>query len=327
MKSEVLRLSKRAMTICKSRYSSDIYWKATLKLLTVTLSMLKAIVPTESLTISGTRARIDDERQQLESMVAEAGVRVHDCEAEEDSRMRADEGSLTREDVRTTTSSYQYDMGGGSTSRYVPNLETSSSGALVGLDALLSQLMMEIEDTSFQSNFATSDEDIINKGKKPAAAKGAVLSLRRKRIHYTCRESDEANNSNILSSQTESLPAASSSSDAAHTEKQEDLNENSQIKEPSDESVPLLPLSCTLTCHICYSEFAEGTVVVSLPCHETHCFHRHCIEKWLLEHSCCCPICRHELPTDDTRYEGAKERERERVMAENAVKGGEFMYM
>jgi len=51
---------------------------------------------------------------------------------------------------------------------------------------------------------------------------------------------------------------------------------------------------------------------------------------WQDEHNSC-PICRHELQTDDHAYESWKEREKEaaeeRKGAENAVRGGEFMYI
>lgn len=44
-----------------------------------------------------------------------------------------------------------------------------------------------------------------------------------------------------------------------------------------------------------------------------------------------CPICRHELQTDDYTYESWKKREKEaeeeRKGAANAVRGGEYMYV
>nr|VDC60344.1 unnamed protein product [Brassica rapa] len=61
-----------------------------------------------------------------------------------------------------------------------------------------------------------------------------------------------------------------------------------------------------------------------------HTFRLLCLKPWLDEHNSC-PICRHELPTDDQKYESWKEREKEaeeeRKGAENAVRGGEYMYL
>ena len=34
-----------------------------------------------------------------------------------------------------------------------------------------------------------------------------------------------------------------------------------------------------------------------------HIFHTSCIVDWLANHSCTCPVCRYELPTDDPQYE------------------------
>ncbi|CAN6932849.1 unnamed protein product [Brassica oleracea var. botrytis] len=48
-----------------------------------------------------------------------------------------------------------------------------------------------------------------------------------------------------------------------------------------------------------------------------HTFRPLCLKPWLDEHNSC-PICRHELPTDDQKYESWKEREKE---AEEERKG------
>lgn len=51
---------------------------------------------------------------------------------------------------------------------------------------------------------------------------------------------------------------------------------------------------------------------------------------WQDEHNSC-PICRHELRTDDHAYESwkelEKEAEEERKGAANAVRGGEYLYI
>ena len=58
------------------------------------------------------------------------------------------------------------------------------------------------------------------------------------------------------------------------------------------------------------------------------CFNTH--KFWQDEHNSC-PICRHELQTDDHNYESWKEREKEaeeeRKGAANAIRGGEYMYV
>ncbi|XP_074577992.1 E3 ubiquitin-protein ligase AIP2 isoform X2 [Curcuma longa] len=81
-------------------------------------------------------------------------------------------------------------------------------------------------------------------------------------------------------------------------------------------------------CAVCRENLVIDDKMQELPC--KHLFHPPCLKPWLDEHNSC-PICRHELRTDDHAYESWKEREREaeeeRKGAANAVRGGEFMYV
>ncbi|KAJ6924207.1 hypothetical protein NC652_017494 [Populus alba x Populus x berolinensis] len=75
-------------------------------------------------------------------------------------------------------------------------------------------------------------------------------------------------------------------------------------------------------CAICKENLVVNDKMQELPC--KHRFHPPCLKPWLDEHNSC-PICRHELQTDDHAYESWKEREKEaaeeRKGAENAVRG------
>ncbi|KAE8660940.1 RNF181 protein [Hibiscus syriacus] len=53
-------------------------------------------------------------------------------------------------------------------------------------------------------------------------------------------------------------------------------------------------------CAICMDEFEEGTEAKQMSC--KHLYHKDCILPWLEMHNSC-PVCRHELPTDDHDYE------------------------
>lgn len=49
-----------------------------------------------------------------------------------------------------------------------------------------------------------------------------------------------------------------------------------------------------LECSICLEHYLPEQVLVVLPCHTSHHFHRNCLEDWLTNHSTC-PLCRNSL--------------------------------
>lgn len=53
------------------------------------------------------------------------------------------------------------------------------------------------------------------------------------------------------------------------------------------------------TCVVCIDAFADGDVVLTLPC--GHNFHETCIMPWLREKSSLCPLCKHSMLTDGER--------------------------
>lgn len=76
-------------------------------------------------------------------------------------------------------------------------------------------------------------------------------------------------------------------------------------------------------CPVCLKEWKEGEEYKKLPC--KHIFHDPCIMPWL-EKTNSCPMCRHELPTDDEDYEEyriqkkrAVDREAELEMLHNSM--------
>lgn len=78
-------------------------------------------------------------------------------------------------------------------------------------------------------------------------------------------------------------------------------------------------------CPVCLGPFDEEDEVKDLPC--SHRFHTNCILPWLQRVNSC-PLCRHELPTDDPDYENlrkhkarAKQREHELNSLHNSMFG------
>ncbi|KAK3133401.1 hypothetical protein QOZ80_6AG0536090 [Eleusine coracana subsp. coracana] len=58
-------------------------------------------------------------------------------------------------------------------------------------------------------------------------------------------------------------------------------------------------------CAVCRENLVVDDKMQELPC--KHLFHPPCLKPWLDENNSC-PICRHELRTDDHVYESRKER-------------------
>jgi len=57
-------------------------------------------------------------------------------------------------------------------------------------------------------------------------------------------------------------------------------------------------------CTVCIEHFKLAEEAMRLPC--GHLFHECCVKPWLQKH-CQCPVCRYELPTDNTFYEHARQ--------------------
>lgn len=62
----------------------------------------------------------------------------------------------------------------------------------------------------------------------------------------------------------------------------------------------------TLQCSVCLDDFVIGMEAKEMPC--KHKFHGDCLLPWLELH-CSCPVCRYELPSDETKTESARTEE------------------
>ena len=61
-------------------------------------------------------------------------------------------------------------------------------------------------------------------------------------------------------------------------------------------------------CNVCLEIYKEGQISIKLDC--GHCFHEKCIVQWLTMRNTC-PVCRHELESNDPNYEKRKHSHRE----------------
>jgi len=59
-------------------------------------------------------------------------------------------------------------------------------------------------------------------------------------------------------------------------------------------------------CAVCKDDFKKGDKLIQFPCPNKHLYHPECIHPWLKLHNSC-PVCRHELVTDDEWYERMKQ--------------------
>jgi len=65
-----------------------------------------------------------------------------------------------------------------------------------------------------------------------------------------------------------------------------------------------------ITCNICLDGFCDGDIIRILEC--KHEFHENCIITWLRSKNTC-PVCRHELESNDPNYERRKNNHRENL--------------
>ncbi|KAE8745377.1 E3 Ubiquitin-Protein Ligase [Frankliniella occidentalis] len=102
----------------------------------------------------------------------------------------------------------------------------------------------------------------------------------------------------------------------------EELGTNKKLPPPaSKKAVEDLKVSTVQRegdqCPVCLKNFDKGEQVKEMPCQ--HSFHLGCILPWLQKTNSC-PLCRHELPTDDEEYENYKKEQKRAKQREEDIR-------
>ncbi|XP_076884874.1 E3 ubiquitin-protein ligase SIRP1-like [Bidens hawaiensis] len=77
-------------------------------------------------------------------------------------------------------------------------------------------------------------------------------------------------------------------------------------------------LDNSFQCSVCLEDFEGGNEAKEMPC--KHRFHGECIITWLDLHSTC-PVCRYQLPSDESKLKRERERDRESGSRVNMLTG------
>ena len=54
----------------------------------------------------------------------------------------------------------------------------------------------------------------------------------------------------------------------------------------------VIGVNVDMTCVVCLVEFQEQEAIIELECHESHIYHKACLDEWILRGNRECPVCR-----------------------------------
>ncbi|XP_022857220.1 E3 ubiquitin-protein ligase SIRP1-like [Olea europaea var. sylvestris] len=89
-------------------------------------------------------------------------------------------------------------------------------------------------------------------------------------------------------------------------------------KKDAVEALPTTKIGETLQCSVCLEDFEVGAEAKEMPC--KHKFHTECILPWLELHSSC-PVCRYQLPSDESKVDSAGSRNNSNIINVNNNSG------